>query len=225
VAKARHLGRAPLTAGALNVLGDLQLRVGETNAARDALSESALMAAAGEHHRVAASAATSMMSVVGPKDYKEGLLWGWYAEAAVDRIGRGGPEEGAMLEGLGAVFGAHDRHDEARDHFTHAVELYTTLYGTEHPTVARALVSLGDALRGAENFEAARARYEDALAAARGAYGEHHPQLVAILQRLADASDRTGARARADAVRRELRALVAADGSAAAAGSSRHSAP
>jgi tetratricopeptide (TPR) repeat protein/predicted Ser/Thr protein kinase len=224
VAKARHLGRAPLTAGALNVLGDLQLRLGDSEQAREALSESALMAAAGEHHRVAASAATSMMSVVGPKDYKEGLLWGWYAEAAVDRIGRGGSEEGAMLEGLGAVFSAHDRHDEARDHFSRAVELYTVIHGREHPSVARALVSLGDALRDADNFADARARYEDALLIAREAYGEHHPQLVAILRRLADASDRTGDRARADVVRRELQTLLAATGSATA-GSARHSAP
>jgi tetratricopeptide (TPR) repeat protein len=224
VAKARHLGRAPLTAGALNVLGDLQHRGGDADAARDALSESALMAAAGEHHRVAAAAATSMMGVVGPKDYKEGLLWGWYAEAAVDRIGRGGPEEAAMLEGLGAVFSAHDRHDEARDHFTHAVELYTAIHGSEHATVARALVSLGDALRDGDDFEAARASYEEALVSARAAYGEQHPELMGVLRRLADASDRTGDRARADAARRELRGLMDA-GASALGGSSRHSAP
>ncbi len=224
VAKARHLGRAPLTAGALNVLGDLRLRMGDAASARDALSESALMAAAGEHHRVAASAATSMMGVVGPKDYEEGLLWGWYAEAAVERIGRGGPEEGAMLEGLGAVFSAHARHDEARDHFARAVELYKRLYGAQHPTVARALVSLGDALRAAEHFAGARARYEDALTTARAAFGEHHPELVAILERLADAADRTGDRARADAARRELRAIVAAaDGSVVQSDPRRHS--
>jgi tetratricopeptide (TPR) repeat protein len=166
-----------------------------------------------------------MMGVVGPQDYKEGLLWGWYAEAAVDRIGRGGPEEAQMLEGLGAVFGAHRRYDEARQHYAQAIELYTKLYGGEHPTVARALIALGDTAREAGDLEEAKSRYEAALAAARAAYGERHPELIAILQRLADASDRAGDRARADAVREDLRALVAAVGSGHETSKSRHSAP
>ena len=225
VAKARHLGRAPLTAGALGVLGDLKTRLGDKEGARDSLSEAALMAAAGEHHRVAASAATSMMGVVGPKDYKEGLLWGWYAEAAVDRIGRGGPEEASMLEGLGAVFGAHERYDEARQHYADAIDLYKKLYGNDHPSVARAAAALGDTLREAGDLEGAQSRYEAALVSARGAYGARHPELISILQRLADASDRAGDRARADAVREDLRALVAAVGSGYKTSKSRHSAP
>ena len=207
VEAARALGDAPMTASALHLLGVVQDRMGEQAKARDSLSEAALMAAAGEHHRVAAAAATAMMDVVGPGDYKQGLLWGWYAEAAVERIGLGGPEEAAMLEGLGSVFAAHGKLDEARDHYDRAVVLRTRVQGDAHPAVAKALVARGDVLLDQGDFDGAAQSYERALDVTRVAYGASHPELVAVLERMATAADRSGDQEVAARHRETLRRL------------------
>jgi tetratricopeptide (TPR) repeat protein len=223
VTKARDLGDAPMTANALHLLGVVQDRLGQSKDARDSLSEAALMAAAGEHHRVAAEAATAMMGVVGPEDYKQGLLWGWYAEAAVERIGMGGPEEAAMLEGLGAVFAAHGKLDEARDHYDRAVELRTRVLGEMHPTVARALLARGDVLRDQGDLSAASKSYQRALEVTRVAYGASHPELIGVLQRAVATAEKSGDSELAAQHRRSLEQLVHAVGTGE--GHTRHSAP
>jgi tetratricopeptide (TPR) repeat protein len=207
VDKARSLGDAPMTASALHLLGVVQNTMGDSDKARDSLSEAALMAAAGEHHRVAAAAATAMMGVVGPGDYKQGLLWGWYAEAAVERIGMGGPEEAAMLEGLGSVFAAHGKLDEARDHYDRAVQLRSRVQGDAHPSVAKTLVARGDILLEQGDLSGATASYERALDVTRVAYGASHPELIAVLERIATAAEKSGNEDLAARHRESLRQL------------------
>jgi serine/threonine protein kinase/tetratricopeptide (TPR) repeat protein len=185
-ATAEQLDHAELRADALRLEGALQARTGELSAAEDSLSEAALTAAAHEHDRVAAAAATEMMYLVGTKPgaYNKGLLWGWYAESAVKRLGEGGVEEADMLDGLGEVFLAHGEYEQAKSHFTRAVDLRRDVLGADHPSVARTLRSLGDLHAQAGDLDEARTRYRAALDVSERAFGSLHPEVTGLLETL-----------------------------------------
>jgi tetratricopeptide (TPR) repeat protein/predicted Ser/Thr protein kinase len=186
VAQAAALEHAPLHAEALHTMGSLHALAGDLQKAEEALSEAALTAAANEVDRVAAAAATEMMHVVGtrPGAYKTGLLWGWYAESAVKRLGGGGVEEADMLDGLGEVFLAHGKLEEAKSHFQQAADLRKELLGEDHPSLAHTLTSLGDLHVQAGELDAARTSYEDALGISERAFGSLHPEVASLLERI-----------------------------------------
>jgi len=185
--KSEALDHAPLRAEALHVLGRMQAGLGQDRAAEDTLSEAAMMAAAHEHETVAAAAATDMMAVVGTEggDYKKGLLWGWYAESAVQRMGDGGVHEADMLDGLGEVMASHGKLEEARSHFERAVEVRRKILGEDHPTVARSLSALADVSRQSGALESARRHYEAALEIQERSLGSLHPDVGTLLSKLA----------------------------------------
>ena len=187
-ASAEQLDHAELRADALRLVGSLHARSGDAVAAEDALSEAALTAAANEHDQVAAAAATEMMYVVGtrPGEYKKGLLWGWYAESAVKRLGEGGVAEADMLDGLGEVFLAHGKLEQAKTNFDKAVTLRRELLGDDHPSVARTLRSLGDLHVQAGDVGAAKSRYQAALDITERAFGSMHPEVKGLLETIGE---------------------------------------
>lgn len=186
--KSEALDHTPLRAEALHVLGRMQAQLGRNGMAEDTLSEAAMMAAAHEHEAVAAAAATDMMAVVGSKtgEYNKGLLWGWYAESAVQRMGNGGVHEADMLDGLGGVMAAHGKLEEARTHFVRAIDVRRALLGDEHPTVARSLAQLADVSRRAGLLEEARVHLEAAVQIQENALGSLHPEVGELLSKLAE---------------------------------------
>ncbi|MEM6988997.1 MAG: serine/threonine-protein kinase [Myxococcota bacterium] len=186
--RSEALDHAPLHAESLHVLGRMQARLGQSAAAEDTLSEAAMLAAAHKHEGVAAAAATDMMAVVGTAtgEYKKGLLWGWYAESAVQRMGKGGVHEADMLDGLGDVMAAHGKLEEARTHYERAIDVRRELLGNDHPTVALSLSRLAEVSRRSGSVDTARTHYEAALEIQERALGSLHPDVGRLLAKLAD---------------------------------------
>ncbi len=192
--RSEALDHAPLHAESLHVLGRMQARLGQTASAEDTLSEAAMLAAAHEHEAVAAAAATDMMAVVGTRsgDYKKGLLWGWYAESAVQRMGNGGVHEADMLDGLGEVMASHGKLEEARTHFERAIDVRQNLLGEDHPTVALSLSLLAEVSQRAGAIDDARTHYRAALEIQERALGSLHPDVGALLSKIADLDAKAG---------------------------------
>src|SRR5262249_43476126 len=133
---------------ALLVAGMATTQAGEATAARAKLLESAWMAEASRHDRVAAQAWTYIVYavVVEGKAYGDGDAFVERASAAVERLG-GDAEIRPLLDlHRGALDYRRGKFGEARAAWERALAGYERALGPEHPSVARAANNLGAVL-------------------------------------------------------------------------------
>ncbi len=211
-ATAQTLDYQPIEAEARFRLGQVQ-GPRDAKAAEENLQESAWTAASVKHDTIAAAAANELVQVVGTElgKHEEGLGWSRHAEAAVKRIGLGGPDEAQLRHSIGAIHLARGNFSEASDAYDQALALYDKLPRSELSRAA-ALRELGDVRIGQARYDDAKALFEQARAATVEAAGEANPlvaKAVAGLGRVADArADHASARKHyAEAIKLVERAL------------------
>ena len=87
--------------------------------------------------------------------------------------------------GLGALYLAQGKYEEAQKGFLRAIKIYEKEFGQGHPYVASCLNNLGKTLAQQGDYERAEKLYRRALTIVEALFGEKHPGAVPILTNLA----------------------------------------
>lgn len=185
-ASAAELGYAPLAVEADRRLGTLEEKTGDYAAAEASLSRAYFGALAIGHDRELAEAGASLVVVVGLRQARhgDGLTWGRHADAAIERIGRGGVEEARLLNNLAAVRSATGERDQALGMQHRALEIYEATLEPDHPTLASSLNNLGILLNDAGEHASAREMLERARTIWERALGPDNPEVAASYNNL-----------------------------------------
>lgn len=192
IERAKSNGDNSVTASASRLLGLLQARAGELDAAATSLEKAVLQATRTDQHRLAAEAANALITASGAKDYHEGLLWGWYAETAIERLEEHELEDADRHRQMGELYLSHGRLSEAQEQFEAASVRFREHLGDRHPALAHTLLALGQTLEQQGRTTEAMAQYSRALQIAQQAYGHAHPALLPVLEALTSAASRAG---------------------------------
>jgi serine/threonine-protein kinase len=99
----------------------------------------------------------------------------------------GTPEHATALNALGTLLSRQARHTEALAMLEEAVDLRTSLFGTDHPATSIAVSNLGIALLEAGDPASAEVKLMQALAVDQRLLGEDHPSLALLLTQVASA--------------------------------------
>jgi tetratricopeptide (TPR) repeat protein len=188
--------RSPLLAVARAHEGNLLEKTAAYEAAEAASAEAYFEAVHAGAWRVAAVAATDLVSTVGDKQARhgEGRAWAQHAEVALAHAGdRDGLLEARRLNRLATLHLAAGAYPEARALYERALALYEQTLGPDHPDVAVTLSNLSNGYLLAGAYPEARALSERTLAIYEQALGPDHPELAVPLNNLASVHLAAGA--------------------------------
>jgi tetratricopeptide (TPR) repeat protein len=205
----------PLHAEALGVLGDVERRLENLEAAESTLVRAAVLAESCRHDRVKAKAFIDLVYVTGYRmaAHREGHTWGRLAAAAIDRLGGDDVLKARLLNNIGGVLWSQGEYDKALESNRRALALRERALGTDHPAVADSLNNLGVVCWRMKDHEQAVAHYRRALEIFERALGPEHPNVAASLNNLAAVLKELGRDAEAAAhYERSLALLLAALG-------------
>jgi tetratricopeptide (TPR) repeat protein len=185
---ARDLGYRPLVAEAeLRVAAVLE-RKGEFEGAEQTLLEAILAAESSHHEEVAAEAWIKLVWVTGVEriDTEQGHVWGRFARAALDRLGRAELLDAMLTHNLGGVLYRERRLDEALAHYRKALVQQKKLLGPDDPVVGTTLNHIGNTLIELGRYSMARDYCERSYALRRRTLGERHPKVAASLNNIGE---------------------------------------
>ncbi|MCA9651114.1 MAG: serine/threonine protein kinase [Myxococcales bacterium] len=183
--EAQALGYAPLRVRALLLRGGLERGAGRYAEAEASLERAYDLALEQRMPDEAASAASSLVEVVGSSLGRpdDGLRWGVHAEPLVAATGS---EEAraTLLDALGMAALAGSQYERAQESLEQALVLRERVLGPEHPRVAATLDHLGNVADARAAYSEAQAHYRRALAIYERVLGPEHPDLAAVLHNL-----------------------------------------
>ncbi|MEX1366373.1 MAG: tetratricopeptide repeat-containing serine/threonine-protein kinase [Nannocystaceae bacterium] len=178
--RARALAHEPSIARALVRLGALELDHGRPEAARDRLTEAAVLAAGIEDYATATEAATRLVFVCAEKLglQDEALSWSRHAEASLARMPADVLARARLDSSLGVLHSVSGEYAQALECFERAHEILGAQLDPEHPEAVGALeniglayVELGQPQRGAELLSRSAAIMEKVLGPQHPDYG------------------------------------------------------
>ncbi|MCB9569548.1 MAG: serine/threonine protein kinase [Myxococcales bacterium] len=176
-----------IKAEAWMLAGVVDRQLGELSRAIERLEEAYFLAGESGADLVAAEAAVLTMAAIGASRsrHEEGLAWGRSAAMMVGRVDLGERELGARyLITLGVIERQRGDFDAALAAYERALAIFRADLGPRHPSVARALNNIGNALTEKGDLEAAAARLREALAIFEEIYGPEHPDMAIFLGNL-----------------------------------------
>ncbi|MEA2690919.1 MAG: eukaryotic-like serine/threonine-protein kinase [Acidobacteriota bacterium] len=184
-AAAGQAGYRPVAAEARALLGDLEGRAGELEAAERDLLAALWAADAAADDEVKARAAIGLMSLEGDvrSRFEPAHRWQGFAVAALDRLGRDEPLRALFLDRLGRVYLAEGRYGEALAEHEGAVAIERRL-DPRGPALAETLRHAGVDLFRLGRYPEALARFEEALGLQKAVLGPDHPDLAATLDNI-----------------------------------------
>jgi serine/threonine-protein kinase len=184
------LDHPPLRARALYWRAALQEGAGDYTGAEDSLREALVLAA--KVPVLEARLWSLLVTVVGARQarYTEALWLELPLRAAAERVGDD-YHLALAHESLGNVRWMMGRHEEAREHYAHALALLEKSRGAENLDMARLHTSMGNILMDLSRYEQARESYERSLALTRKLLGARHPSNAQTLKKL-ELLQRTG---------------------------------
>jgi tetratricopeptide (TPR) repeat protein len=178
--RAEELGYAPLTAEILDILGHVEGKLGELEAANDHLRAAVMAAERGGDDERAVRAMMELGYFEGWMNsrFEEGFLWLRLAEAKLDRLGPR-PEirsrihytRGAILTGKGDI-------DGAEAEFLRSGEIAEANFSRTHPRTIGVVTALGNIAFFRADYAEASRRYEDARARYSEIVGAVHPAVA-----------------------------------------------
>jgi eukaryotic-like serine/threonine-protein kinase len=181
-------GYLPLEAEAAAAVGELAAQCGDPAAAESALWEAVLLADESGHDAVRARAACALVSIVGDVRARpdEGKRWARMARAVAVR--RGGDDRliGQVQLALARVLLRNGEYRAGCAQAREGAEALAAALGDEHPQVAEARATVGDALRELGAWDEAASELERALAIRTRALGPEHPHLARSLAALGE---------------------------------------
>jgi tetratricopeptide (TPR) repeat protein len=176
----------PVKAEALFVRGTIEQARGDHRTAADTLHEAAWLATANLHDEVAARAWVALVLIVGYElaDYAYAERISGLARASLRAAGEPAELTATLLSNEAAVAHQRGQYDRALKAQEQALNLLETLFGPEHPRVARSLNNLGLELRAQGRHEAALEAHRRALEIKRASLGEQHPGVVTTINHI-----------------------------------------
>jgi tetratricopeptide (TPR) repeat protein len=196
---AHEIGYAPLISEAQLRQGDLEAKTGDRKSAEVTLQQAVRFAQVANADELAARAWNVLGFVIGFElgRHPEGEAFCRYAEAVIERQG-GNPELTAdNLRSMGLVLEHEGKFDEALKLLKDSLAVREKLTGAEHPAVATASSSVGNAYIMKAQFAEARPYQERALAIRLKLLGPQHPDTSKSYHNLAICLSHLGERARA----------------------------
>ncbi|MEX1366401.1 MAG: serine/threonine-protein kinase [Nannocystaceae bacterium] len=193
LADSSDLDYAPLQVEARYRVGNLQIEMGEGEAAERDLSEAAVAAQALEHDEIAVSAMTDLVLLLG--EYlsrpEEGRTWASHARAVLQR----NPDpraEAHLLESESTTLMSQGDYEAARALSEQALELRRRTLGDDHVELVGSHNNMANALMRLGRFEQAQQQYERALVIAESSFGPDHPRIATLLLNIGGLMARQG---------------------------------
>jgi tetratricopeptide (TPR) repeat protein/predicted Ser/Thr protein kinase len=174
---AEHLKYPPLRAEVLFRLGTLLADSGiDPEKGMEFLEESAWVATAHSHDRVVALAATEMMIRLnfGGK-FDEVKRWRAFANAAVERVGRGGIEEAFFHNDLAMVLDYSGDYEGSQRELEASIALKARLWGDDHVEVVKSINNLAVVYEEAGDFDRSLSEHDRVIALNLRNLGATHP--------------------------------------------------
>jgi tetratricopeptide (TPR) repeat protein len=183
VAQARSLGYQPLLAEVLAFVGDAYLKAGNIQAAEKALTEAYRVADASRHDEVRATAATTLVFVVGYQEgrFDEAVGWSESALAVLQRLGGHELLHAWVLNDLGCAYVTHRDSATAVKYLEQASEAKEKILGHDHIDVAISEGNIGRVLLGLGRTEEALSHTDRSIFVAEKRLGSGHPELARYL--------------------------------------------
>ncbi len=174
---------APVHAEAVHRLADLELRMGDTEAARGSFESAIAAAGAARDDALMARAVTQLYHVIGygQRRSAEAAVLLPVARAAVARAGSGAELRALLDAATGAVAQAEGRYRDAAEAFTRALAAVEATRGPDDPRTASALNNLGNATSALGRYPEALAAHRRALAIREKTLGTDHPMVATSL--------------------------------------------
>jgi tetratricopeptide (TPR) repeat protein len=209
--RARAVGWAHTLALLLFESAWIEDKLGNNDAAEEALLEALPLAAKARDDKLLALLYANLVRVVGHGQarFEDAMRLRPVAEAAVARAGSTSSERALLHSSLGMVFDGKGRYDEALEHYQAALAIRRELHGSEHPAVAGALNSVAIIFDLQGRRDEAQRSYEQVLAIEEKAYGARAPVRRARPEQPRDRAGSQGrTRRRAGALRSSARDLA-----------------
>ena len=181
-AASSEIDHAPLRAETAHLVGRIAQMAGKSERAEESLREAVFDAIAADHDRILAQAATSLVNVVGIElsRHEDATEWARHATAAVERLGEGSAEDGALAITLCKMLADKSDTTGALPHCHRAVELATARLGEGHLRTGDAHEALGIALYYSGDARAAQREFmlaRDTFFAVKGPDHPDHAQM------------------------------------------------
>jgi len=170
----------------LFMMGRMLLKQGRSQEALERLEEAhgILKEVHGPNHEAVASVLNALCCVYRRLGQPDKALETCHEALRISRLTKGdGSEDVALvLLNIGStVFSNQGRLAEAREHTEEALGILRRLHGEKHPTVAKALESIGTILNKQGEYDEALKLYRKALKIKRHVYGEDHREVAMTL--------------------------------------------
>jgi len=170
----------PVVAAASEQVGVLLEATGEYVAAEAPLQSAMLMALRVGDTERAASAATTLASVVGDRlaRYDAGLLWGAQAEALLERVGDDGLARARLDNVIGNVLYRQGDTEGARARYGSALAGRERISGAHDAQLGLELINFGNVQLADDDYEGALATFARSQRIIATALGEGHPKVM-----------------------------------------------
>lgn len=194
LSRAESLDHEPTTLRALVRVGALRSLAGDPAEAEVAYERAVWLAREIGDDRRAASAATSLINIVGmqlgrPEDGHE---WARHAEATLARLDDVEEEQARLLMNLGLILDDENRLDEARSAYLRALDIYERHRGADSLDVSHALNNLGTLEFSLGRYDVAEDLGQRSLRIKEARLGPDHPDVAKTLNNLGIAVHRQG---------------------------------
>jgi tetratricopeptide (TPR) repeat protein len=183
VAEAKQAGFKPVEAEALHLLGAVQARATQNQAAAATLTDAAFAAAAAHYDAVEAQAAIQLILVVGNSLAQAdiGMLWVRQADALIERTGGAAAPRWQLLRAIGYLrYGLGD-YDGAIARWIEALGLLERSGTPNKSDLAELLADIAGGYEQIMSFEKALPYRERSTAILRKALGDDHPRVAVAL--------------------------------------------
>jgi serine/threonine protein kinase/tetratricopeptide (TPR) repeat protein len=176
----KTVGYAPLEAEAMALVGQMDMKVGDSREAERTLTEAVAIADAARHDDVRAEAAANLAYVVGYQEgrFDEAARWAVTAKSVLDRLGGRELLQAWLLNDIGCVDILRGAYEAAIPALQQSIALKQKALGADHPDVGRSEGNLGMAFQGLVRNEDALAHLDKSLALLEKGLGAGHPDLA-----------------------------------------------
>jgi serine/threonine-protein kinase len=185
VTEASELGHRPTEAESLFLLGRVEEKLGDYEAAAGHQEKALERAEAGRHDALVADAEVELVFLMGQQlKADQGLALSHLAAASMERLGGRPLTEAALDRALGALYRLQGRYEDATTHYEQSRLKFERQLGPSHPQVGAANYNLGLVLWEQGKVEEADPHVRRALAILETALGPTHPQVGKTLTML-----------------------------------------
>ena len=186
LARAEEAGDRWVAADAYTGLGDIADMEGRGKEAEKLYHAAMSAALASDNARVVVRVAIGLLWVGGSSGQSVADAERWYAHgaAALERLGEQAELAAQLHNALAASLLAQQAFEDAESHMRTALQLRTTAFGADHPSLNSTWTNLGRLYASQRRYDEALAAFERAHALTEQEYGMHHPQVARTLDNL-----------------------------------------